>query len=484
MLGFEYGYSVAVPDGLVLWEAQFGDFVNNAQVIVDQFMVSGFAKWEQTSRLTLLLPHGYEGNGPEHSSARVERFLQLAAQGNVRIANCSTPAQYFHLLRLQAHGSTPRPLVIFTPKSLLRLKQAASRLDELTSGSFRPVFDDPNISEEERAEVRRLLLCSGKVYYDIVGHPAYADTREDRGRTARSALSLPGPRLRRAAAGLSGSRRGRLGPGGASEHGAFPLDPAPPRGVASRRRQARLRRPAVARLSERGLPDGPRRRAESARARSARRQPVGSYPQDFPQVEPDRPNPCGQPGASRLQPVENRPAPLPCTGACVTVPSLVGASGGGESGVISAVVTGAAKGLGREIAARLVEDGVHVVATDIDSAALDRTSAELGALVEPLVADSGDWEAHVLAADAAERSAPLRYWVNNAGIDIQGGAHEVTAEEIERGYGCSSSGPCTAARSQSGGCCPPGPDRSSTSPRSRARTPFPATSSTRRRRPR
>ena len=160
----------------MLWEAQFGDFVNNAQVIVDQFIVSGVDEVGAASRLILLLPHGYEGNGPEHSSARVERFLQLAAQGNIRIANCSTPAQYFHLLRLQAHGSTPRPLVIFTPKSLLRLKQAASRLDELTSGSFRPVFDDPNISEEERAEVRRLLLCSGKVYYDIVGHPAYADT--------------------------------------------------------------------------------------------------------------------------------------------------------------------------------------------------------------------------------------------------------------------------------------------------------------------
>ena len=177
VLGFEYGYSVAVPGGLVLWEAQFGDFVNNAQVVVDQFMVSGFAKWEQTSRLTLLLTHGYEGNGPEHSSARVERFLQLAAQGNIRIANCSTPAQYFHLLRLQARGSTPRPLVIFTPKSLLRLKQASSRLDELTSGSFRPVFDDPNLTDEERAQVRRLLLCSGKVYYDIVGHPAYGDTK-------------------------------------------------------------------------------------------------------------------------------------------------------------------------------------------------------------------------------------------------------------------------------------------------------------------
>jgi 2-oxoglutarate dehydrogenase E1 component len=177
-VGFEYGYSVAVPEGLVLWEAQFGDFVNGAQVIIDQFIVSGYAKWEQTSRLTLLLPHGYEGNGPEHSSARVERFLQLAAQGNIRIANCSTPAQYFHLLRLQALGSTPRPLVIFTPKSLLRLKQAASSLDELTSGGFRPVFDDPRIAPDDRERVRRLLLCSGKVYYDIVGHASFPDANE------------------------------------------------------------------------------------------------------------------------------------------------------------------------------------------------------------------------------------------------------------------------------------------------------------------
>ena len=173
-LGFEYGYSIALPSGLVVWEAQFGDFVNGAQVMVDQFIVSGFAKWGQTSRLTLLLPHGYEGNGPEHSSARVERFLQLAAQGNVRIANCSTPAQYFHLLRLQALGSTPRPLVLFTPKSLLRLRAATSRLDELTSGWFRPVFDDPARPPDARERVRRLLLCTGKVYYDIVGHQAYA----------------------------------------------------------------------------------------------------------------------------------------------------------------------------------------------------------------------------------------------------------------------------------------------------------------------
>jgi 2-oxoglutarate decarboxylase len=126
-MGFEYGYSVQAPDALVLWEAQFGDFVNGAQVIIDQFMVSGLAKWGQTSRLTLLLPHGYEGSGPEHSSARIERFLQAAAEGNIRVANCTTPAQYFHLLRRQALVSKPRPLIVMTPKSLLRLRRPRPR---------------------------------------------------------------------------------------------------------------------------------------------------------------------------------------------------------------------------------------------------------------------------------------------------------------------------------------------------------------------
>jgi 2-oxoglutarate dehydrogenase E1 component len=166
-LGFEYGYSVAAPDALVLWEAQFGDFVNGAQVVVDQFLVSGLSKWGQTSRLTLLLPHGYEGNGPEHSSARLERFLQLAAQENVRVANCTTSAQYFHLLRRQALEPAARPLIAMTPKGLLRLKDALSALDELSSGSFQPIIPDPD-ADTERA--RRLVLCSGKVYYDIVGH--------------------------------------------------------------------------------------------------------------------------------------------------------------------------------------------------------------------------------------------------------------------------------------------------------------------------
>jgi 2-oxoglutarate dehydrogenase E1 component len=166
-LGFEYGYSVAASDALVLWEAQFGDFVNGAQIVVDQFIVAGTAKWREVSRLTLLLPHGYEGNGPEHSSARLERFLQLAAQENIRVANASTSAQYFHLVRRQALDPVGRPLVVMTPKGLLRLKQASSPLAALSEGAFQPVLDDPGAS---RAEVTRLVVCSGKLYYDLVGH--------------------------------------------------------------------------------------------------------------------------------------------------------------------------------------------------------------------------------------------------------------------------------------------------------------------------
>jgi 2-oxoglutarate dehydrogenase E1 component len=167
-LGFEYGYSVSANEALVLWEAQFGDFVNGAQVIIDQFLVSGLSKWQQTSRLTMLLPHGYEGNGPEHSSARLERFLQLAAQENIRIVNATTAAQYFHLLRRQALDPSARPLVVMTPKGLLRLKEATSTLHDLVEGSFQPVLEEPGV---DRDRVRRLVLASGKVYYDIVGHP-------------------------------------------------------------------------------------------------------------------------------------------------------------------------------------------------------------------------------------------------------------------------------------------------------------------------
>ena len=166
-LAFEYGYAVAAPDALVLWEAQFGDFANGAQIVIDQFISAGRSKWGQTSRLTLLLPHGYEGNGPEHSSARLERFLQLAAQENIRIVNCTTSAQHFHLLRRQALDATARPLVVMTPKGLLRLRQAGCTLADLSAGAFAPVLADGVV---DRGLVRRLVLCSGKVYYDLVGH--------------------------------------------------------------------------------------------------------------------------------------------------------------------------------------------------------------------------------------------------------------------------------------------------------------------------
>ncbi len=166
-VGFEYGYSVAAPEALVLWEAQFGDFVNGAQVILDQFVFAGLSKWGETLRLTFLLPHGYEGNGPEHSSARLERFLQSTAQDNIRVANPSTAAQYFHLLRRQALDPVARPLVVMTPKGLLRLREAASALADLAEGSFEPVLDDAGAGRER---VRRLVLCTGKVYYDIAGH--------------------------------------------------------------------------------------------------------------------------------------------------------------------------------------------------------------------------------------------------------------------------------------------------------------------------
>jgi 2-oxoglutarate dehydrogenase E1 component len=168
VLGFEYGYSIHAPEALVLWEAQFGDFANAGQVIIDQFLGSARAKWRQQPALVLLLPHGYEGQGPDHSSARLERFLQLAGEDNLRVANCSSAAQYFHLLRLQAGllESDRRPLVIMTPKSLLRQPLAASSLDDLVEGNFQPVIDDEH-GHERRETVRRLVLCSGKVAIDF-----------------------------------------------------------------------------------------------------------------------------------------------------------------------------------------------------------------------------------------------------------------------------------------------------------------------------
>jgi 2-oxoglutarate dehydrogenase E1 component len=170
-MGFEYGYSAQQPEALVLWEAQYGDFVNGAEIVVDQFIAAGQAKWGQTSRLTLLLPHGYEGGGPEHSSARLERFLQLVAEGNLRVASPSVASNYYHLLRMQARSPIAVPLVVMTPKSLLRAESAAGSLHAMADGTFLPVIDDPRALDRDAVE--RLILCSGKIYHDLVAHSAY-----------------------------------------------------------------------------------------------------------------------------------------------------------------------------------------------------------------------------------------------------------------------------------------------------------------------
>ncbi|MBC7746024.1 MAG: 2-oxoglutarate dehydrogenase E1 component [Flavobacterium sp.] len=175
VLGFEYGYALANPMSLIVWEAQFGDFFNGAQIIIDQFITSAETKWQRSNGLVMLLPHGYEGQGPEHSSARIERFMELCADNNIQVANCTTPANFFHLLRRQLKRDFRKPLVVFTPKSLLRSSQCVSNLVEFTNGSFRELIDDKFVNPKE---VKRVLFCSGKVYYDLL-EKQQADHRKD-----------------------------------------------------------------------------------------------------------------------------------------------------------------------------------------------------------------------------------------------------------------------------------------------------------------
>ena len=237
VLGFEYGYTLADPRTLVLWEAQFGDFANGAQVIIDQFLASGESKWLRMSGLTLLLPHGYEGQGPEHSSARIERYLQLCAERNMCVANLTTPANYFHALRRQVKRNFRKPLVIFTPKSLLRHKLAVSSLDEMDEGSaFRFVIPEADAIAPPD-QVRRVVLCSGKVYYDLLAERRESGNERRRHPAAGTDLSVPGEDAHRRTRPISQCRTGVV-PGGAGECRCLALPrPAAGEGLDRHRRQ-------------------------------------------------------------------------------------------------------------------------------------------------------------------------------------------------------------------------------------------------------
>ena len=233
VLGFEYGYSLAEPNTLTLWEAQFGDFANGAQVVFDQFISSGERKWLRMSGLVCLLPHGYEGQGPEHSSARLERFLQMCAEDNMQVANCTTPANYFHILRRQLKRDIRKPLIMMTPKSLLRNKRATSKLEEIAEGTsfHRILWDDAETLKDQPIKlvaddkIRRVVMCSGKVYFDLY------EEREKRGLNDIYLLRVeqlyPWPHkalIQELARFKSG--RIRLVPGRAHEHGGLELRPA------------------------------------------------------------------------------------------------------------------------------------------------------------------------------------------------------------------------------------------------------------------
>ena len=299
-LGFEYGYSVTRRNALVIWEAQFGDFANGAQVIIDQFIASGRSKWGVTSRLTLFLPHGYEGNGPEHSSARLERFLQLAADDNLRIANVTTPAQLYHLLRRQAIGRTRRPLVVMTPKGLLRLKESLSALGRLHGR---------HVPADHRRPGRRRLPRGHQPPRALLGPPLLRPPaprrarkrRRGRDRAHRAALPVPDGRADRAAGGLHRAQGDRLGPGGAGQHGRLALGAPPRRGGRAARRAAELRGPPVARQPVRGLHvralprAGPHRAGRARRCRCRRRSPApaGPTPPDSARVRSPRTTAAG-----------------------------------------------------------------------------------------------------------------------------------------------------------------------------------------------
>ena len=319
-LGFEYGYSVTRRNALVIWEAQFGDFANGAQVLIDQFIASGRSKWGVTSRLTLFLPHGYEGNGPEHSSARLERFLQLAADDNLRIANVTTPAQLYHLLRRQAAGRTRRPLVVMTPKGLLRLKESMSTLSDFTDRTFQPIIDDPD-SAEWREDISRLVLCSGRLYYDIQRHAERASADEVAIARIEQLYPFPTAELTELLAGYTGLTEIVWAQEEPANMGAWRsvrhrVEAAVPAG-----RAPQLRGPSMARQPVRGLHLGALPRAGPHRARRARPAAAACLDSTARVRRTRRPRACSCDGIARCR----RRAPRRAPGRSARAPSTAAA---------------------------------------------------------------------------------------------------------------------------------------------------------------
>ena len=262
VMGFEYGYSTTDPHSLVVWEAQYGDFANGAQVIIDQFISSGEAKWERFCGLTLLLPHGYEGAGPEHSSARLERFLQLCAENNMQVCVPSTPAQMFHMLRRQMRQRFRKPLIVMTPKSLLRHELSVSALEDLTRGGFARVIGE--VDPLAAQEVRRVVFCSGKVYFDLLKARRKEALRDVALVRIEQLYPFPNEEYQAMLNRYPERARGRVVPGGAAEPGRLVPDPAPPAGAADGAAAGAVRRSCTRRRSRDRHHQDPRDRAADA----------------------------------------------------------------------------------------------------------------------------------------------------------------------------------------------------------------------------
>ena len=273
VLGFDYGYSLVDPDILVIWEAQFGDFANGAQVIIDQFITAALDKWQRGSGLVMLLPHGYEGQGPEHSNAYLERYLTLCAEDNIQVCNLTTPAQYFHVLRRQLARRLRRPLVIMSPKSLLRHRRAVSPVDELVSGRFHEVLDDPS----PPARPRRLALCSGKIFYDLVEGREAAGIDDVAIVRVEQLYPFNSTMFRRDHRTLPGGRGRGVGPGGDQEPRGVELHAAHPAGAFPGPRD-RLCGPRAERQPGHRLPARAPQAADRRGGRSARRPEVRAAP--------------------------------------------------------------------------------------------------------------------------------------------------------------------------------------------------------------